>query len=150
MGKQLVNFITCGCESSVLFFVIYKVNITLNMHYTLMWYRVHFTWVGYDFVPRWLNELDYLTTLTSLSPICRGFVPGFVNYKKKYTRLAATSDKVYQLLAHDRWLSPGTPASSTPKAGRHDIAEYWFRANQSLLFFLHAACLANKQQKPIL
>jgi hypothetical protein len=51
-------------------------------------------------------------------------VPGFVNYKKKYTRLAATSDKVYQLLAHDRWLSPGTPASSTTKAGRHDIAEY--------------------------
>jgi hypothetical protein len=24
MGKQLVNFITCGCESSALFFVIYK------------------------------------------------------------------------------------------------------------------------------
>jgi hypothetical protein len=25
MGKQLVNFITCGCESSAPFFVIYKV-----------------------------------------------------------------------------------------------------------------------------
>jgi hypothetical protein len=25
MGKQLVNFITCGCESSGPFFVIYKV-----------------------------------------------------------------------------------------------------------------------------
>jgi hypothetical protein len=36
---------------------------------------------------------------------------------------AATSDKVYQLLAHDRWFSPGTPASSTTKTGRHDIAE---------------------------
>jgi hypothetical protein len=24
MGKQLVNFITCGCESSAPFFVIYK------------------------------------------------------------------------------------------------------------------------------
>jgi hypothetical protein len=24
MGKQLVNFITCGCESSIPFFVIYK------------------------------------------------------------------------------------------------------------------------------
>ena len=24
MGKQLVNFITCGCESNALFFVIYK------------------------------------------------------------------------------------------------------------------------------
>jgi hypothetical protein len=32
-------------------------------------------------------------------------------------------DKVYQLLAHGRWFSPGTPASSTTNTGRHDIAE---------------------------
>jgi len=31
--------------------------------------------------------------------------------------------KVYQLLAHGRWFSPGTPASSTTETGRHDIAE---------------------------
>jgi len=67
--------------------------------------------------------LDYLTTHTSLSPIRRGFTPGFVNYKKRYTRLAAASDKVYQLLVHGRWLSPGTPASSTTNTGCHDIAE---------------------------
>jgi len=64
--------------------------------------------------------LDYLTTHTSLSPIRRGFAPGFVNYKKGCTRLAVTSDKLYQLLAHGRWFSP---ASSTTKTGRHDIAE---------------------------
>ena len=52
-----------------------------------------------------------------------GFVLGFINYKKECTRLAAASDKVYQLLAHGRWFSPGTPASSTTKTGRHDIAE---------------------------
>jgi hypothetical protein len=63
--------------------------------------------------------LDYLTTHTSLSPIWRGFV----NYKKGCTRQAAASDKVYQLLAHGRWLSPGTPAFSTTKTGHHDIAE---------------------------
>jgi hypothetical protein len=39
------------------------------------------------------------------------------------TRLAAESDKAYQLLAHGRWFSLGTPASSTTKTGRHDIAE---------------------------
>jgi len=50
-------------------------------------------------------------------------VPGFVNYKKGCTRFAAASDKVYQLLAHGRWFSPGTPAFSTTKTGRHDIAE---------------------------
>jgi hypothetical protein len=31
--------------------------------------------------------------------------------------------KVYQLLAHGRWFSPGTPDSSTTETGRHDIAE---------------------------
>jgi hypothetical protein len=67
--------------------------------------------------------LDYLTTHTSLSPIRRGFTPGFVNYKKGCTRLTAASDKVYQLLAHGLWFSPGTPASATTKTGRHDIAE---------------------------
>jgi hypothetical protein len=50
-------------------------------------------------------------------------VPGFANYKKGCTQLAAASDKVYQLLAHGRWFSPGTPASSTTKTGRHDIVE---------------------------
>jgi hypothetical protein len=39
------------------------------------------------------------------------------------TRLAAASDQVYQLLPHGRWFSVGTPASSTPKTGRRDIAE---------------------------
>ena len=39
--------------------------------------------------------------------ITRGFAPGFANYKIGCTRLAAVSDKVYQLLTH----------------GSHDIAE---------------------------
>jgi hypothetical protein len=43
--------------------------------------------------------------------------------QKGCIRLAAASDKVYQLLAHGRWFSPGTPASSTTKTGPHDIAE---------------------------
>jgi hypothetical protein len=43
--------------------------------------------------------------------------------QKGCTNLAAASDNVYQLLAHDRWLSPGTPASFTTKTGHHDIAE---------------------------
>jgi hypothetical protein len=30
---------------------------------------------------------------------------------------------VIKLLAHGRWFSPGTPASSTTKTGSHDIAE---------------------------
>ena len=41
--------------------------------------------------------------------------------QKRCTRLA--SDKIYQLLAHCRWVSPDTLASSTPKTGRHDTAE---------------------------
>jgi hypothetical protein len=73
-------------------------------------------------VAQWVRSLD-LTAHTSLSQIRRGFAPSFVNYKKGCTRLTAASDKVYQLLAQGRWFSPGTPASSTTKTGRHDIAE---------------------------
>jgi hypothetical protein len=43
--------------------------------------------------------------------------------QKGCTRLAAASDKAYQLLAHGRWFSPGTLASSTTKTGHYDIAE---------------------------
>ena len=53
----------------------------------------------------------------------RGFATGFLNYKKGCTRLAVGCDKAYQLLSHGRWFSPGTPASSTTKTGRHDITE---------------------------
>ena len=67
--------------------------------------------------------MDCLATHTSLSPIRRGFAPGFVNYIKGCTRLAVASDKVYQLLANGRWFSSVTPASSNTKTGRHDIAE---------------------------
>ena len=84
--------------------------------------------------PGWLIGLDYLTTHTSLSPI------GHVNYKKGCTRLAAASDTVYQLLAHDRWVSPGTPASSTTKPGRHDIAEILLKValkHQKSIFVLN-------------
>ena len=48
---------------------------------------------------------------------------GLCKLQKGCTRLAAANDTVYQLLAHGRWFSPGTPASSITKAGRHDIAE---------------------------
>jgi hypothetical protein len=38
-------------------------------------------------------------------------------------QIVSRFDKVYQLLAHGRWFSPGTPASSTTKTGHRDIAE---------------------------
>ena len=47
----------------------------------------------------------------------------FCKLQKGCTRLAVASDKVYQLLAHGWWFSPGIPASSTTNTGRHDIAE---------------------------
>ena len=64
-----------------------------------------------------------LTAHTSLSPIRRGFAPSFVNYKKGALDSQPQVIKVYQLLAQGRWFSHGTPASSTTKTGRHDIAE---------------------------
>jgi hypothetical protein len=61
----------------------------------------------------------------------RGFAPCFVNYTKGCIRLAAASDKAYQLLAHGQWFSPGTPASSTTITGRHDIAEILLKVGLS-------------------
>jgi hypothetical protein len=51
------------------------------------------------------------------------------NLQKRCTRLAAASDKAYQLLAHGRWFSPGTPASSTTKTGHHEIAELMLKVS---------------------
>jgi hypothetical protein len=41
----------------------------------------------------------------------------------RFQTLTNNLNFVYQLLAHGRWFSPGTPASSTTKTGHHDIAE---------------------------
>jgi hypothetical protein len=52
------------------------------------------------------------------------------------------------LLAHGRWFSPGTPASSTTKTGGHDIAEILLKValnttnqsiNQSRITFIRKA-----------
>jgi hypothetical protein len=99
-------------------------------------------------VAQLVRTLD-LTAHTNLSPIRHGFAPSFVNYKKGCTRLAAASDKVYQLLAQGRWFSLGTPASSTTKTGRHDITEILLKValntkNQikikSLILYLRRYC----------
>jgi len=52
-------------------------------------------------------------------------------------------DKVYQLLAQGRWLSPGTPASSTTKTGCHDIAEKLLKIQIQILFCLYAPLFAS-------
>ena len=55
----------------------------------------------------------------------------FVNYKKGCTQLVTAGDKVYQLLAHGRWFSPGTPASSITRNGCPDIAEILLKVAQN-------------------
>jgi hypothetical protein len=47
-------------------------------------------------------------------------------------------DKVYQLLAQGRWFSPGTPASSTTKTDRHDIAEILLKVALSTTIQIHS------------
>ena len=64
--------------------------------------------------------------------------PRLCKLQKGCTRLAAASENVYQLLANGRWFSPGTPASSTTKIGRHDIADILLKValntkNQSII-----------------
>jgi hypothetical protein len=76
-------------------------------------------------MPGWLNELVVGLPSNSYKPITNtAWVrTRLCELQKGCTRLAGTSHKVYQLLAHGRWFSPGTPASSIIKTGLHDIAE---------------------------
>ena len=71
--------------------------------------------------PGWLNELVSLPN-NSYKPIpnTTWVRARLCKLQKRCTRLAAASDKAYQLLAHGQWFSP---TSSTTKTGRHDIAE---------------------------
>jgi hypothetical protein len=74
--------------------------------------------------PGWLNEVVALPN-NSYKPITNtAWVRArLCNLQEGCTRLAAASDKVHQLLAQGRWFYPVTPASSTTKTGRHDVAE---------------------------
>ena len=94
--------------------------------------------------------MDDLTTHTSLTPIWRGFTPGFVNYKKGCTRLAATSDKVYQLLAHGQWFFPDTPAFSITKTGHHDIAEILMKVALNTKKSINQSLLVRDHQEPVI
>jgi hypothetical protein len=48
-------------------------------------------------------------------------MPCFVNYKKRCTRLAAESDKVYQLLALKDKISNSVPAGTTKHSNHPDL-----------------------------
>ena len=66
--------------------------------------------------PGWLNSYKPITnTAWVCARLCK--------LQKGCTRLAAASDKAYQLLAHGRWFSPGIPAFFTTKTSRHYIAQ---------------------------
>jgi hypothetical protein len=58
-------------------------------------------------------------------------------YNNHGTRLAAASDKVYQLFANSWWFSPGIPASSTTKTGRHDIDEILLKVALNTKHIIH-------------
>ena len=90
-------------------FVQYIVYCSTCGFWLLSWYRLT---CGF-----WLLSWYPLTCgfKLVLIHVTRGF-----QFVKGCTRFTAASDKVYQLLAHGRWFSP---ASSTIKTGRHDIAQ---------------------------
>ena len=73
-------------------------------------------------------------------------MPSFVNYKKGCTWLVAASDKVYQLFAQGRWVSPGTLASSTTKTGRHDIAESGVKTQKNQSIFIQTDTREHKNE----
>jgi macrodomain Ter protein organizer (MatP/YcbG family) len=82
--------------------------------------------------------LNYLTTHKKPIPNTAWVRARLCELQKRMH--STRSDTVYQLLAHGQWFSPGTPASSTTKTGRHDIAEILLKValntkNQSIFGF---------------
>jgi hypothetical protein len=49
------------------------------------------------------------------------------------------------LLAHCRWFSPGTPASSTTKTGRHEIAEILLKVALNTIKSIKNQCIQTKK-----
>jgi hypothetical protein len=56
--------------------------------------------------------------------------------------------KVYQLLAHDRWFSPNTSASSNTKTGRRDIAKILLNRIDAVTVSLLALSVVDRGFKP--
>ena len=79
-------------------------------------------WTTNNIIIGWYDQ--ELTTNNIHIPTRRTLVYNIVDLKYLLLFLnLKKGDKVYQLLAHGRWFSPGSPASSTTKTGRHDLAE---------------------------
>ena len=73
-----------------------------------------------------------------------GKLPLIPTYYVTFTTV--TEVLVYKLLAHSRWFSPDTPASSSTKTVRHDIAEILLKValntkNQSIRSFVFFHCI---------
>ena len=63
-----------------------------------------------------------------------------------YLRITSSIDvwnyyTFYMLLAHGQWFSPGTPASSTTKAGPLDIAEILLKVALNTINQSHFVCI---------
>jgi hypothetical protein len=81
--------------------------------------------VAHVIFPRWPIHYNTSSVFTSLVRDC--WLPRacfFFMILASYTCATLLyCDLIIQLLAHGWWFSLGTPASSTTKTGRHDIAE---------------------------
>ena len=99
---------------------VYQLHLKRRGYSILFYFPRSFLWQE-ALVAQWLRSLD-LTTHTSLSPL--RFTPGFVNSKKGTLDSQPHAIKFTSCLPMvGAWFSPGTPASSTTKTGRHDIGE---------------------------
>jgi hypothetical protein len=109
--------------------------ITLrNSDVILLLYHFNFTFLYfvYELIRNWwwlfrqlIVHTIYIVIdifLNQMSNVKDACVERFLICKRDRIR-AASSNKVYQLLVQGHWFSADTPASSTTKTGRHDIAE---------------------------
>ena len=137
MGKQLVNFITCGCESSAHFIVLYKPGANPGRIGDRLVWVVRSQWPkslsqpGFELAYKVINGIIQQCIISSLSEVkkklcnqCLSILMFWDLIPLREGALDTTlCDKVCQSLATGRWFSPDIPLFSTNKTDRHDITE---------------------------
>ena len=109
-------------------------HLSCNLYHNVFILVKPFSWRN-KWYNTWISSLFIYPTeqpgFTSISPIRRGFASGFVNYKKGV--LDSQEIKFTSCLT----MAGGSPAASTTKTGRHDIAK-----------ILLKVALSTKKSKP--
>jgi hypothetical protein len=98
-----------------------------------------------EWVSEWVSEKLLSNSNSAIAQLCHGENKIIINEMMMRFALFYTNTLSWIFIVLANW-------NNSPRVDMsiHSETLFWFRANQSFLFLLNAACLAEKQQMPIL